>query len=374
VSPSNRGQASAEYVGAVLLVALALIGAATAVAAPGLAEAVVRELRRGLCIVGGDICTRADARERGLQPCPLEAVGQDLSAGPTVLFVRIGGQNGTEIVRRSDGTFEYSRYRGISADVTAGAGLQLGPVVQVGAGASAGFAFRSGETWLLEEEAGLFAFERLGEKPEPAVRYREGGARAEVGASLGIGDDERETTLASGSLGVRAALGRRIGPGGRTTWYFEHAADAGADLGQSLALFEAGARRVVEWQASDPPVITVREARSEHGGRVVEKVGRLVLTDPADRASARRWALAQPSPPLAALWAADFARRLRERGTLERYTFDESTDTSGWNVGIAAGAKLGAEKTRTKRHRKLVSAEVLGGPVPGRRSDCLYEF
>ena len=53
------GQASAEYV-ALLLVATLVLAGTAAVAVPGVGERLVRTVRTGICIVGGDVC-----RERG---------------------------------------------------------------------------------------------------------------------------------------------------------------------------------------------------------------------------------------------------------------------------------------------------------------------
>src|SRR5918994_5963919 len=65
----TTGQASAEYVATLLVVAAVLAGAGTAVAVPGVAERVVTTVRTGICIVGGDVCRGGDAEAAGLPPC-----------------------------------------------------------------------------------------------------------------------------------------------------------------------------------------------------------------------------------------------------------------------------------------------------------------
>ena len=60
----DTGQATAEYVAILAIVALLLAGG-FAVAAPPLGAKVVEAVRTGLCLVGGDICRPADAAAAG---------------------------------------------------------------------------------------------------------------------------------------------------------------------------------------------------------------------------------------------------------------------------------------------------------------------
>ena len=55
---AERGQATIDYVALVAVVAavLAAGGAATAIAAPGVANAVLGQVRHALCVVGGGPC------------------------------------------------------------------------------------------------------------------------------------------------------------------------------------------------------------------------------------------------------------------------------------------------------------------------------
>ena len=104
VHPS-AGQAAAEYVALLLVVAAVLAGAATvALAVPrGRRRASSTTVRTGLCIVGGDVCRDADAAAAGLAPCVTGVRSKRQDTTLDLAVVRLGGDGEWQIALRSDG-------------------------------------------------------------------------------------------------------------------------------------------------------------------------------------------------------------------------------------------------------------------------------
>ena len=155
---SSAGQASAEYVGVVCVVAACLAAlAGTAAAFPSLTSTVVDRMRLALCVVGMDVCDAAHARSRGLEPCVVAADERDRRlSGTLVAFT--GGDGDTLVVeRRSDGRYVVSAGNAPRLGASAGAGASLGPV-QVGPGGSADVGFASGVRWEAPDLATLRRF------------------------------------------------------------------------------------------------------------------------------------------------------------------------------------------------------------------------
>jgi hypothetical protein len=95
----------------------------------------------------------------------------------------------------------------------------------------------------------------------------------------------------------------------------------------------------------------------------------LPLSDPADRAAALRVAFVSVAD--AGLAVRDLLARIRARGTVERLRYRTRADTHGWSYGLDLGLELGADRASTVLRRELVDAEVVNGPFPARRFDCL---
>ena len=98
---TERGQATVDYVALIGLLALLLAAAATvtAVAAPGIANAVVGQLRRALCIVSGGDCPPSPRR-----PCTLASTRDARHAGAVIGVVRLDDDTAVLRERLSDGT------------------------------------------------------------------------------------------------------------------------------------------------------------------------------------------------------------------------------------------------------------------------------
>jgi hypothetical protein len=371
----SRGQASVEYVAAIALLALVLAGAGVAIAAPGLPGAVVAKLRLALCIVGGDVCRRSDAAARGLEPCLVSGEEHARETGVSFLFLRGSGSETWSVERLSDGRIRLSAGYGQGLGATAGLGLHLGPV-SAGGSAEGTVGFRSGRTWVLPDAAALSALLArvrgydlasslhtiAASFPPPTETYLEGGG--EGGAELAV---EAVRAVPGGGGEGRAALGRRRGPDG-TTYYVDLGADATGPLAAAVPGLDRHGRLVAEYTTGSPPAITLRSSARGRGTEV-ETVMHLPLSDPADRAAALRVAFVSVAD--AGLAVRDLLARIRARGTVERLRYRTRADTHGWSYGLDLGLELGADRASTVLRRELVDAEVVNGPFPARRFDCL---
>ena len=118
------GQASAEYVALLLVATLALAGIA-AVAVPGVGERLVRTVRTGICIVGGDVCRGADARAAGLPPCLTRERSRRQETTIDIAVVRLGGNGEWQLALRSDGSAVVTRLAEAAGGATAGVGVDV---------------------------------------------------------------------------------------------------------------------------------------------------------------------------------------------------------------------------------------------------------
>ena len=369
-----RGQASVEYVAALALLVCVLAGAGIAVAAPDLPGAVVRELRLALCIVGGDVCRESDAAQRGLEPCLVGGEEHERDTGVSFLFFRGSGSRFWSLERLSDGRLRLSAGYGQGLEATAGFGGQLGPVT-AGGSASGGVGFRSGQTWVLEDEAALRRVLAVGEGydltspfvtvalPEPDETFLEGGGTG--AAEIAV---EAIRTIPGAGAGARAMLGRRRGPDG-TTYYADLGAETSGPLADAVPGLDLHGSVVAEYLDGDPPAITLRAAGQAGAGEEVHTVLRLPLRTEADRDAARRVAFLALADPAVAL--SDLVARIRARGTIERLRYRTRQDDGGWSYGLALGVKVGADRATRVLTRELVDAQVLNGPLPSTRQDCL---
>jgi hypothetical protein len=368
-----RGQASIEYVAALALLVCVLAGAGVAIAAPGLPAALVRELRLALCIVGGDVCRDADAEELGLEPCVVSGEEHERASGVTFLFIRGSGSRFWSLQRLSDGRFVLSAGYGQGLEATTGIGVTLGPVT-AGGSATGGVGFRSGHTWVLADEAELERFLAIDGfdlsdpfvrvvLPEPDASFLEGGGSGAADLAL-----EAIRTIPGAGAGARAVLGRRRGADG-TTYYLDLGADTSGPLADAVPGLDLHGNVVAEYLDGDPPALTLRAAGRAAGGEEVQTVLRLPLRTAADRDAARRVAFLALGDPAAAV--ADLVARIRARGTIERLRYRVREEHGGWEYGLGLGGKLGADRATSVFTRELVDAQLLNGPFPATREDCL---
>lgn len=419
----TAGQASAEYVAVVTLMALVLAGAGTAVAAPDLGGSVRGAMRRALCVVTGGVCSPQEARGLGLKPCPVHVRSNSERLRGKVAIVRLEQDDALLIERRSDGTASVSFVDGARAGVEVGIGLRVSPLgIDGSAEVGGGVAFTGGRTWDFHSVAAARRFVRrfarhetlAGEAldalrslclgacggrprpPEPSARYLEGGAYAEAAADLEVPGAPVE---AHGKLKGAVVLGRReAGP--RTTWYLKVSGEAAARLGVVIGALHAGRQgeavielthergRLVELRAvaaaglsqelallgatTDLPALAGRlreaSAREQQGtGLALEAQVALDLTDPANREAALGF-LRAPTPAAARV----LARRLNADGSVDINVFRSARTERETEAEIAAGLGLGGGYERVEEGRSLIGAWSLrhGGALRD-REDCV---
>jgi hypothetical protein len=196
--------------------------------------------------------------------------------------VRLGRGDSLLVERRSDGSAAVSFADGDAAGASLGVGLQIaGRGAKARAGA--GLQFTAGRTWEFPTFAAAARFVRrwgrtetlTGEvrgilpggdgPPPPDSTYKEGGAFGEFAAALGspLGPDAEER----GEAG--AVMGRRVGRGGRVTWYGRLDAEVAGRLGLVLGAIEehhAGETALEVSSVHGRPVeLRVRAAARVHG-------------------------------------------------------------------------------------------------------------
>lgn len=373
---SSRGQAAADYVAVLLVVGVVLAAAATAaVAVPGVGEGVVRTVRTGLCIVGGDVCRPADAAAAGLGPCVTTERSTRQDTTLDIAVVRLGGSGEWQLALQSDGGAVVTRLAEAEGGGTVGVGLTFSPVgLDAGAKLALTAGYRSGKAWRFGDAASAVAFLE-GAKRDGAVA----GSRApdiRWDGLAGTGEAEVEAAIAGlTAMGLDAAaeavLGLRREGAARTL-----TVDLGSEvpaLAVDLPGFPASPAVIaalvadVTWVDGAATELALRSA-SERDGRVEELVARLDLRDPVSRALAER--LLVPGSTRDDLEAV--ARRAAAAGVVERNGYATSERRRGVSLAGRLGVSLGLSHERVSAERRLVDAVawVRGGP-PVRRFDCL---
>ena len=243
----NAGQASAEYVALLAVVCVVVAGAAAVGSVPPLARDVVAAVKHGICRVAGGVCTTAEARAAGLQPCLVaRSRGSRAALRPCVDGAARRG-DALLVQRRSDGSAAVSFSDGGTARgerrarppvhcgsvrrAAAASGCSSTPAAP-GSSASSAEAARFVRRWGKTETLGgeLRGILPGGARPpRPDSTYVEGGAYSEVAAALG----------AEAHLDAEGMLGRRVGPGDRTVYYWRTDAETGAHLGPAFGALEA---------------------------------------------------------------------------------------------------------------------------------------
>jgi hypothetical protein len=376
VSDRRRaGQAAAEYVAVLLVVGAALAGAATAAfALPGLGGAVVRTVRTGLCIVGGDLCRSADAAAAGLAPCVTAERTARQETTLDLAVVRLGGNGEWQLALRSDGGATVTRLEETDAGGVIGVGAELGPLaasVETAAVAS----YRGGKAWTFGDARAAAAFvdgamhdAAVQDARAPDVRWvaLAGGASGEAGVALA------ELAGAGLAIGGSSAIGLRR-ERARRTITLDLRLD-GLELAGHLPGFPrpGGGRRAlvadITWEAGELRELALRTAVA-HGARQEETTARVDLREPGALALAER--LLRPGTGTADDLRA-VADHAAAHGVVERNTYATSERRRGVSLGARLGLSLAFSHERIRGERRLEGATVWirGGP-PQRRLDCL---
>lgn len=205
---SSRGQATIDYVVVVALVALVLAVGGTAVAAPGVANAVVSSVRRALCIVTGGGCTTVRPR-----PCTVRSESRDERVTVYAGVIRLGDHAGLLREVLSDGSVRITQIDDLEAGLNLGVGgeahLHVGGIA-IGTGEVAGAAamgeLGTRRSWLLPDSA---AADRLVARLRGAtgIKVVDDPVKAVTGL-LGLdGEEDRppaadEVTISAGAKGL----------------------------------------------------------------------------------------------------------------------------------------------------------------------------
>jgi hypothetical protein len=373
----TAGQAAAEYVAILTVVAVVLAGAAATAAVPGVGSRVTGVVRTGICIVGGDLCRRADAAAAGLAPCTTSERSEREDTTVDIGVVRLGEHGEWLLALQSDGTAVVTRLEKDAVGGTAGVGVTFSPLqIDASASATALVAYQGGKAWRFPDAPAARAFLQRAKRevgmpePRPAdVRWDAITGSGSASAGVAVADLANAGVAASAD----AAIGLRR-DGARKTL----ALDLGASepgLTFSLPGFSSRAPDVrsvvaeVTWEAGAARDLTVRAATAADG-RVEELVARLDLRDPVSRAVAER-VLRPPGRRASAALRALF-RRIATHGIVERRGYEITERRGGFTVAGRLGVALGLSHERVTAERRLTAATawVRGGP-PQRRFDCL---
>jgi hypothetical protein len=398
----QRGQASVEWVGVVALVAVVMASVAAFALPTQIGPAVVRQIHRALCIVGGGVC---DLDQR---PCVTAANSTEDEAHVNLGIFRVGRHELILREHQSDGSVlvTYLHDTGAGFEVGGGGDISIGG--RLGSMSSTARAamlatLGGGETWVFPDaRAADRAMAYLSEGKSPpgakrAQRITQRGLQGTVEGSL-----SRETVKGELHIDARIVDGTVVDErDGRRTHVITHRGEAGAIVKVSE---EAGAsgqavgeeRIAVTTDARGRPLelVVVRSGELEgalslpddvqpiagallgstsgHRRWVVEQ--RLDLTNQDNRAAVQGM-LDALDGPLGVLTRADDAlrRQLKARGVTEARTYDVATEDGGaWGGHVAEGLKIGGEISDSVERATLIDAQVLGPDGEWRRkTECL---
>lgn len=326
---SASGQASVDYVAALALVAVVFAMSASAVGAPWLPLSLAEAIRHGICVVSGSLCTPAEARRAGLDPCPVHRRSVAERAGATAVL-HLGRGDSMVVERFSDGRARVTFVDGGEVGGTVGVGLDspLGPSASGRAGL--GVAFNRGRVYEFADWAraqrflarfartetmtgeGRRALQALCLRcpewlegraaprlPEPDATFLEGGTYGDLSAQAGLAlpagrrTVELEAELEAGGVEL---LGRRRS-GRRTTWYLRLEGSASAELGAVLGALTAadGGEAALELTVEDRRPVSVTARVAAHYASRIDLVGTGLDTgDVVDRLTAAAAAPAEP--------------------------------------------------------------------------------
>ncbi len=388
-SRPTAGQASAEYVAALALVAAALALASPAVGAPNVAGIVAHKLRLGICLVAADVCSDDAARAAGLAPCPLRSDTTGWDGYVTVFSAEVGGKWTLTVTRRSDGSVSVVRTAGAHKGGSVGIGVSAGagPIVfDVGASGSARRRIQAARAWEFPDQATADRFLKhslrnaIDEDRWPAAWHsvEKGDEVAAMVGAAGRAEGYRDRGDLLGFAGSwQDADGARRTRDGDITLYSRTALD-GPEA--SVPLLPSLGRGRDEWMVEytfgrdGPRELVFRRARPEaHGDRVVETVARLDLRDPANLEAARPL-LSQglPWPPGTGPRKRAVLDRIASHGVVEHAVYALDDASTGVSGSVRGGLKFGAGGRKIEVHKRLVEAGArTGGSSERERFDCV---
>ena len=402
----QRGQATIDYVAIVAVLAI-LLGATATVAsggAPGIANAVLGQVRRALCIVTGGACA-AERRD----PCTVEIERDARHVAVTILVVRLAGDRYVMRERMSDGTVRVTLAHRGGAGIELGVGgrgkakLEDGEIgVDDEARVAAEGVLGYGEVYVARDdhEADEILHDISHRIPliggggrHPRERFVEGGLHGL--ARLGIGSSAAGAALERHSERILGA--RRDERTGTVTITLNAGAAGGAMLSSLLAPSGASSGDLTFAVTLDrghhPIELSFMASGSLSAGATVatgieQRIRVHHLNVMRSDLRGRRWDLGARldlrDPDLAAAWAAfrhhptdteairGLATALRTRAQLDTRTYAVSTEYDGGAVGAGFGGRFGGELDHTiDRTRLLTAATRPPGGLWEQRADCV---
>lgn len=423
----QSGQTTTEYVGVVaVVVALIALTAAIPVDGKPIAAHIVKKIRHGLCIVTGGVCTAADARRAGFEPCSVSSISTEKSKGVKILVVDLDDGEKMLIENRSDGSVVVSFTDKFKGGATVGLGVKtslLKGQVDASATASAGVSFEEGKSYEFANTAAaqhfvathVVANKLKGDKslPQPATKYIAGGVYGELAGNLGVGKSA-EAEL-SGKIG--AVLGRRV-RGKETTWYFKTPHSGAAKLSGAIGSIGANGSHegTIELTERDNKWVNFKLKRVQEGSAGAELSGKttrvseisnklqsvsgqiggdrgwstettqsLDLTKPENEMMVKRYLIglahskvsgtATHGVGLTIESTAALDRHIAAHGDIDIRSTQYTKKASGFDAEGSFGIKLGYHSTKEVLNTKLIGAWSLRGNGQLReREDCLEKY
>jgi hypothetical protein len=403
----ERGQATIDYIALIAVLAILLVAAAAVVSggAPGVANAVLGQVRHALCVVTGRACTA----ERRL-PCAVAVERDDRHVAVTVLLVRIDGDRIVVREKMSDGTVRLTLVHRGGGGVELGVGSRIKAVLkgrlfgmddEADAGAEGVLGY--GEVFVARDDREANEILRSirrrvplvgGKGPRPRERFVDGGTRG-LG-QLGVGGPAAGAAVEG--LAESIASVRRDEHTGEVTITL----DAGSSGWAVLSAVMSGPSGLVDRQVAftvtldrelRPAALGLSASGTLAAGATlpIGLAGQLGVRESGDAKlefTGRRWDLSArvdlSDPEVAAAWkafrhdptSADailmLAAQLRTRAILDVRSYAVSTESDGAGAGLGAGVRVGGEIDHTTdRARLLAAATRPPGGLWERRTDCV---
>ncbi|MEJ7824028.1 MAG: hypothetical protein WKF48_01290 [Solirubrobacteraceae bacterium] len=402
---AQRGQATIDYVALIAVLALLIVPAAAAAGgAPGVANAVLGQLRRALCIVAGGACPAEERR-----PCVVAGDNDLRHAAVTIAFVRVDEDRYVLRERLSDGTVRLTVAERDGAGVEGGVGARAKLKINgrsIGVDREARGAVQGvlghGKVYLTKDDREadrlLRAFQRrVLPVGGPAARqvFFEGGVRGlgRLGIS-GAASDAGLDGLAEAIVGVKRD--QRTGEvavslgAGAWGWALLSATGAGpsgmADGDVGLVLTLDRRRRPVELAVNAAGTVAAgsklplglakplgvgaggRDASISMGARRWERSARVDLRDPAVAAAWKAFR----HDPTSSRALRTLGDQLREQAHVDVRSYAVRSQSDGGALSLGLGINLGGEVLRTTDRSTLLSAATRPpGGLWEPRTDCV---
>ncbi len=391
---AQRGQATIDYVALIAVLAVLLAAAATiAVSGNGVANAVLGQVRRALCIVTGGSCPAQEQR-----PCVVASDRDTRHLAVSIVFVRLDEDHYVLREKLSDRTVRLTVAERDGAGVEGGIGARARLKLR---GRTIGFdrearaalqgVFGNGKVYIArnDREADeilralgdggprLGAIELGHRGVRPSETFVEGGIRGL--SRIGLGDDVLGVSL--DGFGEAVIGARRDERSGAVTIALNAGASGGALLSALLSgpagTSDSLAGLALTLDRDHRPVELTLTAGGvlADGSQVPPALARALLVaagKPTVMTAGRRWELAARvdlrDPDVAAAWAAfrhhptdraaidALGERLRTHAHVDVRSYAFSSQSSGVAGGVSFGVKLGGEYEHARDRARLLAA------------------